>query len=320
VVAFPAFRSWLAFPHRMAIDHSDDRVLFHQFVLRATGPGKVVNSGGAPAGGVRASLTNFDIDGDALKAEHKTFLDVRVVPILRTADSICILRGEASHTGSDAHNLDLSRRRAQNVLGFLASRGVPPVRVRLQFVGESLAGSFQGESADARAVSVLVARTAIIPAPTPAPTPTPAPAPKVATKFKIRLLGALSSGIGVAQIEKLFFQIWAPSLSLTTFYEYSSVGIGKSVGASLSVTLKGPFNDFSTTSAIATTDFAGAARFTTSGVGPFSVNFLNMMGLPSGVATVPNPLKIDTGFTVGLGLSSSLGNMLPGFTGPFSGP
>ncbi len=64
----------------------------------------------------------------------------------------------------------------------------------------------------------------------------------------------------------------------------------------------------------------GAARFTTSGVGPFSVNFLNMMGLPSGVATVPNPLKIDTGFTVGLGLSTSLGNMLRGFTGPFSGP
>lgn len=287
-------------------------------MLRATGPGKVVNSSGAPAGGVRASLTNFDIDGDALKAEHKAFLDARVVPILRTADSIGILRGEASHTGSDAHNLDLSRRRAQNVLGFLASRGVPPVRVRLQFVGESLAGSFQGESADARAVSVLVARTATVPAPTPAPTP--APAPKTATKFKIRLLGALSSGIGVAQIEKLFFQIWAPSLSLTTFYEYSSVGFGKGAGASMSVTLKGPFNDFATTSAIATTDFSGAARFTTSGVGPFSVNFLNMMGLPSGVATVPNPLKIDTGFTVGLGLSTSLGNMLRGFTGPFSGP
>lgn len=122
------------------------------------------------------------------------------------------------------------------------------------------------------------------------------------------------------QVEKIFFQIWAPSLSLTTFYEYSSAGVGKGVGASMSVTLKGPFNDFSTTSAISTTDFSGAARFTTSGVGPFSVNFLNLMGLPSGVATMSNPLKIDTGFTVGLGLSTSLGNMLSGFTGPFLGP
>jgi hypothetical protein len=287
-------------------------------VLKMTGPGKVNTPGGAPAGGVRAALANFDIDGDTPKAEHKTFLDAQVVPILRTADAICILRGEASHTGSDAHNLDLSKRRAQNVLNFLMSRGVPAARVRVQFVGESFAGSFPGESSDARAVSVLVARTAAVPIPR--PEPKPEPVPKTTTKFKLRMLGGLSSGIGVVQIEKIFFQIWAPSLSLTTFYEYSSGGFGKGAGASMSVTLKGPFNDFTTTSAIATTDFGGAARFTTSGVGPFSVNFLNMMGLPSGVATIPNPLKIDTGFTVGLGLSTSIGNMLAGFTGPFSGP
>jgi hypothetical protein len=292
--------------------------VFDREVLKATGPGKVVIISGAPAGGVRAALANFDIDGDALKAEHKTFLDAQVVPILRTPDSICILRGEASQTGSDAHNLDLSRRRAQSVLSFLTSRGVPSSHVRVQFVGESLAGSFPGENADARAVSVLVARTAAVPVSN--PEPKPEPEPKTTTKFKVRLLGGLSSSVFVAQIEKLFFQIWAPSLSLTTFYEYSSAGVGKGAGASISVTLKGPFNDFSTTSAIATTDFGGAARFTTSGVGPFSVNFLNMMGLPSGVATVPNPLKIDTGFTVGLGLSTSVGNMLRGFTGPFSGP
>lgn len=293
--------------------------VFDAEMLKPTGPGRVVTSPGAPAGGVRAALVNFDIDGDALKAEHKTFLDAEIVPILKRVDSICILRGEASHTGSDAHNLALSKRRAQNVQSFLTLRGVPPTRVRVQFVGESLAGSSLAENAEARAVSVLVARTAVVPPPRPEPTPAPAPA-KTTTKFKIRMLGALSSGVGVVQIEKIFFQIWAPTLSLTTFYEYSSAGFGKGAGVSMSVTLKGPFNDFTTTSAIATTDFDGAARFTTSGVGPFSVNFLNMMGLPPGVATMPNPLKIDTGFTVGLGLSTSVGNMLPGFTGPFSGP
>lgn len=294
--------------------------VFHHGVLKPTGPGKILRTGQAPAGGVRAALANFDIDGDAPKAEHKAFLDAQVVPILRTPDSICILRGEASQTGSDAHNLALSKRRAENVLSFLASRGVPAVRVRVQFVGESLAGAFPGENAEARAVSVLVARTATVPAPAPQPTPPPEPAAKTTTKFKLRMLGALSSSVGVAQIEKIFFQIWAPSLSLTTFYEYSSVGLGKGVGAAMSVTLKGPFNDFTTTAAIGTIDFGGPARFTTSGAGPFSVNFLNMAGLPSGVATVPNPLKIDTGFTVGLGLSTSAGAMIRGFTGPFSGP
>jgi hypothetical protein len=292
--------------------------VFHREVLKATGPGKIVRSSGAPSGGLRAALANFDVDGDALKAEHKTFLDAQVVPILRAPDSVCILRGQASQTGSDAHNLELSKRRAQNVLGFLTSRGVPSSNVRVQFVGESLAGSFPGENAEARAVSVLVARTAVVPVPK--LEPKPAPIPQTTTKFKIRMLGGLSSSVLVAQIEKIFFQIWAPSLSLTTFYEYSSAGVGKGAGASMSATLKGPFNDFATTSAISTTDFGGAARFTTSGVGPFSVNFLNLMGLPSGVATMPNPLKIDTGFTVGLGLSTSLGNMLRGFTGPFLGP
>jgi hypothetical protein len=261
---------------------------------------------------------NFDIDGDAPKAEHKAFLDSSVVPVLTKGDSICILRGEASHTGSDAHNLELSRRRADNVLAYLLSRGVPAKRVKVQFVGESLAGTFLGESSEARGVSLLVART--VPLPPPNPDPQPAPTPKTTTKFQLRMLGGLSAGAGVAQIEKIFFQIWAPSLSVTSFYEYSSGGVGKGRGPALSVTMKGPFNAFSTTSAIATTDFAGAARFTTTSAGPFSVNFLNMMGLPAGVATVPNPLEIDTGFTVGIAMSSSLGNMLLGFTGTFVGP
>jgi len=44
-------------------------------MLTASGPGRVVRSNAAPTGGVRAALVNFDVDGDALKTEHKTFLD-----------------------------------------------------------------------------------------------------------------------------------------------------------------------------------------------------------------------------------------------------
>src|SRR5690606_21566525 len=51
------------------------RAIFDGKVLKATGPGRVAKSPGAPAGGVRAALANFDIDGDTPKAEHKTFLD-----------------------------------------------------------------------------------------------------------------------------------------------------------------------------------------------------------------------------------------------------
>jgi len=44
------------------------------------------------------------------------------------------------------------------------------------------------------------------------------------------------------------------------------------------------------------------------------------MGLPRGIATRPNPLEISTGFTVGIGASTSVGKMILQFTGPFTGP
>jgi hypothetical protein len=235
---------------------------------------------------------NFDVDGDALKREHKAFLDAQVVPILRGANSICILRGEASHTGGDAHNLALSARRAENTRDYLTAHGAASSRVRVQFVGESLAGSFVGENDEARAVSILVARAAPLPRPT--PPPAPAPVPKTTTKFRLRMLGAISAGIRVVQVDTIFFQIWAPSLSVTSFYEFTATGVGKGAGTPISATLEGPWNDFETTAPIETTDFAGPTRFTTAGGGPVSVNFLNMMSLPPGVATVPNPLSIST--------------------------
>ena len=93
---------------------------------------------------------------------------------------------------------------------------------------------------------------------------------------------------------------------------YSSEGVGKGVikGLPVSATMKGPWNDFITNSAIRVSQFAGAARFTTAGAGPWTSNHLNMMGLPKGVSTVPAVLKINTGFTIGAGASTSVGTMI----------
>ena len=288
---------------------------------KGTGPGRIALNPNAPTGGVRASLVNFDVDGDALKKEHGEFLDRTVVPIMIQQNARLFLQGRASHPGSDAHNMDLSRRRAQGVVAHLKSRGVLEGRMKSEFVGESLAGSFQSEDSEARSVSLLAVRLFEVPALGPRlPVPKPAPATPTASAFKIRLLGALSAGIGPVQVERLFFQIWDPAHALTSFYMYQSGGVGKGVGASVSTTLRGPFNDFRTTRPLAVNTFAGAARFTTIGVGPFSSNILNIMGLPPATATIPNPLPIETGFTVGLGASTSVGELVLGFTGPFSGP
>jgi hypothetical protein len=47
-----------------------------------------------------------------------------------------------------------------------------------------------------------------------------------------------------------------------------------------------------------------------------------MMGLPPGIATVPRVLDISTGFTIGLGTSTSVGTMVivDSTPWPFSGP
>jgi hypothetical protein len=49
-----------------------------------------------------------------------------------------------------------------------------------------------------------------------------------------------------------------------------------------------------------------------------ALHYFNMMGLPRHIATMPNPLKIDTGITVGFGLSSTIGRLTLRTTGPFT--
>ena len=136
--------------------------------------------------------------------------------------------------------------------------------------------------------------------------------PRVSTEFKIRLLGGLTGSAGPFQVENCFFQIADKKNNLTSFYVYSSEGVGKGLikGVNLSVTMKGPWNDFTTNSALRVSQFAGIARFTTGGVGSWTSNHLNMMGLPKGVSTVPAVLSINTGFTVGMGGSTSVRTMI----------
>jgi hypothetical protein len=154
------------------------------------------------------------------------------------------------------------------------------------------------------------------------PTPPPKPERKLASRFRIRELGGLSGGAGPIAVELIYFQIWDFTNQVTTFYQYTSTGVGKGVkgGPPLSVTLEGPWNDFVTTGLLGTDEFDGAARFTTAGAMWWTKNIVNFMGLPRSIKTDPNPLEISTGFTVGLGASTSVGAMIEGPTYPFKGP
>jgi hypothetical protein len=56
------------------------------------------------------------------------------------------------------------------------------------------------------------------------------------------------------------------------------------------------------------------------------VNYINFMNLPPGTQTIPNPLRLNTGFTIGIGGGTSVGSMKLELLGtsdgllPFKGP
>ncbi len=115
-------------------------------MAQSTGPGQVKTDARVPSGGVRAVLMNFDIDKAELKQEHKNFLDRSVVPVLLHKRWRIWLQGQASNTGTQAHNLELSHRRAEMVAAHLRSRGVLNTQLQLDWVGESLAGMREREN------------------------------------------------------------------------------------------------------------------------------------------------------------------------------
>jgi len=281
-----------------------------------TGRGKIAVNPAAPAGGIRAVMSNYDIDVDTPKLEHITFLDSRVLPLVLNRPARIWLQGSASSTGTAHHNLALSRRRAENIARHLQRLGIPGAQLQIDAVGEGFATIKPAENADDRAVSLMAAPLFEAPPP---PRPPPTQPTPTATTFRLRLVGGIGAGARVIALDRLYFEIWDPSHGLSSIYEYTGGGIGVSVRP-ISATMKGPWNDFAATGPVAVDEFAGAARFTTGGAGAYTINVFNMMQMPRGTATRPNPLSISTGFTVGIGASTTVGYLRLAATGPFAGP
>ena len=279
-------------------------------MLRRTGSGKIdVDSRYSGPGMIKALLYNFDIDGNNVKPEHRLFLQNEVTPLLQGDHGHIWMQGSASKSGTNAYNMALSRHRVHNIAIILRTAGVLDRQMQLDAIGEEQAQAHKMEDETDRAVALVVIPVAKKSPPPPKKIPPP---PPVSTEFKIRLLGALAGSAGPFQVENCFFQIADTKNNLTSFYVYSAEGVGKGLikGLNLSATMKGPWNDFKTNSAIRVSQFDGAARFTTGGVGPWTSNHLNMMGLPKGVSTVPTVLDLSTGFTIGIGASTSVGTMI----------
>ena len=79
----------------------------------------------------------FDVDQANLKDGPKAELTELSTILNKYADTNILLAGHTDSTGSDEHNLELSRRRAQSVAGYLVGQNVNSVRIATEGYGKS---------------------------------------------------------------------------------------------------------------------------------------------------------------------------------------
>ena len=79
----------------------------------------------------------FDVDQANLKDGPKAELAELSTILNKYADTNILLAGHTDSTGGDEHNLELSRRRAQSVAGYLATQNVNSARVATEGYGKS---------------------------------------------------------------------------------------------------------------------------------------------------------------------------------------
>jgi hypothetical protein len=151
----------------------------------------------------------------------------------------------------------------------------------------------------------------------------------VSTHFQIRPLGGANlsgvKGIGeVVILDLMRFQIWDHENKLIQNYVYGGLGPGvgltgvvaglaKFTGRAKTVaelvgfatpTAPGPFTEFLTIKPVAVGIFNGPAHWTSLGGGPWTMNILQIFF----VGGLGGPeIKVNTGFTLGLSISSSFG-------------
>jgi len=105
--------------------------------IQAKVPGAVVTREGEGLVVTFESGLLFDFNSDQLREASKKNLDNLASSLSEFGDSKLLLVGHTDSVGTDAYNLDLSRRRASAVGNYLISRGVPSARVATSGRGES---------------------------------------------------------------------------------------------------------------------------------------------------------------------------------------
>jgi hypothetical protein len=280
---------------------------------------------------VIADLYNYNIDGNVLKDEHKKWIDIKLLPLLRAFSVHVKLRGTASKTGDREYNRQLSLGRILRVKKYVIEHGIPESKVPgpdIQAAGEDLSTSDFDEDERDRAVRITVAMgtkprpifpTIVLPeivitsddptievpptiivVPRPRPSPRTTRGPKFSREFEIKQLGEGSLSVfKIIGASGMFLLI----RDITNREEIVCVapGVGTGIGLPVSVTLEGPFNHFTTSTPQELRDFAGRAIWQTLfTAGPFSKSRISFLDVPSGASSTKTvTVPMNTGITFG---------------------
>jgi outer membrane protein OmpA-like peptidoglycan-associated protein len=79
----------------------------------------------------------FDTDRDAIKPAFRQVLNSVAIVLNRYQRTVVDVYGHTDSTGSDAHNNDLSQRRAMSVANYLSTQGVDPRRFAVTGFGST---------------------------------------------------------------------------------------------------------------------------------------------------------------------------------------
>lgn len=105
-------------------------------------------------------LSNFNIDGNVLKKEHKDLLDRDIIPFVKENRVHVELLGTASKSGDRAYDQQLSVARVLRVKKYLLSKGLSEAQVPgpdVHAVGKDLSTSKSNEDPIDRAVRIRIA-------------------------------------------------------------------------------------------------------------------------------------------------------------------
>lgn len=80
---------------------------------------------------------HFDVDSDVLRSDARPALEQILAALEKNPAISVVIEGHTDSDGSDAHNLDLSQRRARSVVKWLTERKIVPARLTPRGKGEN---------------------------------------------------------------------------------------------------------------------------------------------------------------------------------------